>query len=171
MGQLMAKSPASVPYGRTDQLLELLGILALVFIIGMPLMYYADLPEIIPRQFGFDGRPDGKGSKVVIWWVVLTALLMYTALYILERFIRKNKKILQDELNHELEGQREIMVQWLQFIRLFLTCLFAYMIYTLISTTTGQIEGFNPFFIPIVIGIILGSTLYFMYMAIQNSRA
>lgn len=166
----MSKSPASVPYGRTDKLLELIGILALVFMIGMPVTYYADLPDIIPRHFGFDGVPGGEGSKGVIWWVLLVGILIYVVLLILERFIRKSKKIHEDEISHELEGQREIMVQWLQFIRLFLTCLFAYMIYILITTATGQTEGFNPFFIPVVIGIVLGSTLYFMYMAIQNSR-
>lgn len=171
MGQHISKSPASVPYGRTDKLLEIIGILALVFMIGMPIMFYSDLPDSIPRQFGFDGEPDGEGSKTVIWWVLLIGVLMYTALFVLERFIRKNKKIHQDEITHELEGQREIMVQWLQFIRLFLACLFAYMIYTLISTANGQTEGFHPFFIPVVIGVILGSSLYFMYMAIQNSRA
>jgi len=170
MGQHMAKSPVSVPYDHTDKLLELIGILALVFMIGMPFMYYADLPEIIPRQFGFDGKPDGEGSKTVIWWVLLIALLLYAVLFALERFIRKNKNIHLDEIAHELEGQREIMVQWLQFIRLFLTCLFAYIIYTLVKTATGQVEGLYPFFFPVVIGVILGSTLYFMYMAIQNSR-
>ena len=170
MGQHMTKSPPSIPYGRTDKLLELIGVLALVFMIGMPIMYYTDLPEIIPRQFKFDGEPTGEGSKVVIWWVLLTGLVLYSALFILERFIRMNKKIHEDEVAHELGGQREIIVQWLQFIRLFLTCLFAYMIYTLISTANGQIEGFHPFFIPVVIGVVLGSTLYFMYMAIQNSR-
>ena len=170
MGQQIAKTPSSVPYGRTDRLLELIGILALVFMIGMPILYYGELPDIIPRQFGFDGVPDGEGSKSVIWWVLLIGMLMYAALLLLERFIRKNQKILQDEITDELEGQRIIMVQWLQFIRLFLTCLFAYMIYALISTANGQIDGFHPFFIPIVIGVILGSTLYFMYMAIQNSR-
>ena len=170
MGQHMATSPASVPYGRTDKLLELIGILALVFMIGMPILYYGDLPDIIPRQFGFDGEPDGEGSKSVIWWVLGIGLLMCAALFVLERFIRRNKKIHEDEISHELEGQREIMVQWLQFNRLFLSCLFAYMIYTLISTANGQIDGFHPFFIPVVIGVILGSTLYFMYMAIQNSR-
>ena len=166
----MVKSPASVPYGRTDKMLELIGIFALVFMIGMPLMYYADLPDTIPRNFGFDGIPDGEGSKSVIWWVLLIGIFIYSALFILERFIRKNKKIYQDEIDYELEGQREIMVQWLQFVRLFLTCLFAYMIYILIKTATGQIDGFNPFFIPIVVGVILGSTLYFIYMAIQNSQ-
>ena len=171
MGQHMAKSPAPVPYGRTDKMLELVGIFALVFMIGMPVMYYADLPDIIPRHYGFDGQPDGEGSKTVIWWIMLIGVLMYTALFVLERFIRKSKKIQHDEISYELEGQREIMVQWLQFVRLFLTCLFAYMIYTLIHTSIGQIDGFNPFFVPIVIGVILGSTLYFIYMAIQNSQA
>lgn len=170
MGQHMAQSPSSVSYGQTDRLLELIGILALVFMIGMPIMYYSSLPDIIPRQFGFDGDPDGEGSKTVIWWLLLIGVLMYTVLFVIERFIRKNQKILQDEITHELEGQREIMVQWLQFIRLFLTCLFAYMIYTLISTANGQTEGFHPFFIPVIIGVVLGSTVYFVYMAIQNSR-
>lgn len=165
----MAKSPDSVPYSRTDRLLELIGILALVFMIGMPLLYYADLPEVIPRQFGFDGKPDGEGSKTVIWWVLLTGVIMYAALFALERYIRKTK-IHQDEITNNLFGQREVMVHWLQFIRLFLVVLFAYMIYTLISTAMGQSDGFHPFFIPVVIGVILGSTLYFMYMAIQNSR-
>lgn len=166
----MAKSPASVPYGRTDRLLELIGIFALVFLIGMPLLYYTDLPETIPRHFGFDGNPDGSGNKTVIWWVVGIGLFMYSALFVLERYIRKNKKIHEDEITNQLVGQREIMVQWLQFIRLFVTALFAYIIYTLITTALGQNEGFHPFFLPVIIGIVLGSTLYFIYMAIQNSR-
>lgn len=170
MGQHMVESPASVPYGRTDKLLELIGIFALVFLIGMPLLYYPDLPETIPRHFGFDGNPDGSGSKSVIWWVVAAGLVMYSLLFVLERYIRKNKKIREDEITNQQIGQREIMVQWLQFIRLFITCVFAYIIYILITTSIGQNEGFNPFFIPVVIGIVLGSTLYFIYMAIENNR-
>jgi len=170
MGQSMTESPASMPMGRTDKLLELIGIFALVFLIGMPLLFYNDLPDSIPRHFGFDGAPDQFGNKTVIWWVVCIGVAMYAALFVLERSLRKHKKPGVNEVSSNYEGHRLIMIQWLQFIRLFVTCLFAYIIYVIMNTAMGHVPGFNPYFIPIVFGIVLGSTLYFGYMAIKMGK-
>ncbi|NND16227.1 MAG: DUF1648 domain-containing protein [Eudoraea sp.] len=170
MGQHLAESPASMPMGRTDKLLELIGILAFIFLIGMPLLYYNDLPEAIPRNYGFDGIPDGFGNKSVIWWASCIGIAMYAALFFLERLLRNPKKLRVKKDSSNFEGHRLIMIQWLQFIRLFIICLFAYMIYITINTAMGNTPGFNPFFIPVVIGIVLGSTIYFGYLAIKLSR-
>ena len=170
MGQSMTESPASMPMGRTDKLLELIGIFALVFLIGMPLLYYNDLPDSIPRQFGFDGAPDRVGNKTVIWWVTCIGVSMYAALFVLERSLRKRKKSGVNKVSSNYEGHRLIMIQWLQFIRLFVSCLFAYIIYVIMNTAMGHVSGFNPYFIPIVFGIVLGSTLYFGYMALKVGK-
>jgi uncharacterized membrane protein len=170
MGQSMTESPASLPMGRMDKLLELIGIFALVFLIGMPLLFYTDLPDSIPRHFGFDGEPDKFGSKSVIWWVTGIGVAMYTALFVLERSLRKHKKQKVSDESSNFEGHRLIMIQWLQFIRLFITCLFAYIIYIVLNTAMGHVAGFNPYFIPSVFGIVLGSTLYFGYMAIKMGK-
>ncbi|MBT8234760.1 MAG: DUF1648 domain-containing protein [Bacteroidia bacterium] len=170
MRQSMTESPATMPMGRTDKLLELIGIFALVFIIGMPLLFYNDLPESIPRQFGFDGAPDQLGNKAVIWWLTCIGVAMYAALFVLERSLRKRRNPDVNNVSTNFEGHRLIMIQWLQFIRLFVSCLFAYIIYVLMETAMGQVSGFNPYFVPIVFGIVLGSTLYFGYMAINVGK-
>ncbi len=170
MRQSMTGSPASMPMGRTDKLLELIGILALVFLIGMPLLFYNDLPESIPRQFGFDGVPDQLGNKAVIWWLTCIGFAMYAALFVLERSLRKRKNPDVNTVSSNFEGHRLVMIQWLQFIRLFVSCLFAYIVYILMETALGHVPGFNPYFIPIVFGIVLGSTLYFGYMAIKVGK-
>ena len=170
MRQSMTGSPASMPMGRTDKLLELIGILALVFLIGMPLLFYNDLPESIPRQFGFDGVPDQLGNKAVIWWLTCIGFAMYAALFVLERSLRKRKNPDVNTVSSNFEGHRLVMIQWLQFIRLFVSCLFTYIVYILMETALGHVPGFNPYFVPIVFGIVLGSTLYFGYMAIKVGK-
>ena len=131
MRQSMTGSQASMPMGRTDKLLELIGILALVFLIGMPLLFYNDLPESIPRQFGFDGVPDQLGNKAVIWWLTCIGFAMYAALFVLERSLRKRKNPDVNTVSSNFEGHRLVMIQWLQFIRLFVSCLFAYIVMSL----------------------------------------
>jgi len=170
MGQSMTESPASLPMGRMDKLLELIGIFAFVFLVGMPILYYTDLPNSIPRHFGFDGAPDKFGSKSVIWWVVCIGVAMYAALFVLEHSLRKRKKPGVNNVSSNFEGHRLIMIQWLQFIRLFVTCLFAYMVYIIMKTAMGHVPGFNAYFIPIVFGVVLGSTLYFGYLAIKVGK-
>ena len=46
-----------------DKIIEAIGWIGLLILIILPIYYYPELPEIIPRHFDLNGKPDGYGNK------------------------------------------------------------------------------------------------------------
>ncbi|MDV7400732.1 DUF1648 domain-containing protein, partial [Arthrospira platensis SPKY1] len=69
-----------------DRAMEILGLLALALLIILPAFYYNQLPEIIPRHFGPDGRPDGFSGKAIIWTLPLLGAFIYVSMAVLNKY-------------------------------------------------------------------------------------
>jgi uncharacterized membrane protein len=50
-----------------DKWIQWIGILGLVILTGLPIYFFDQLPETIPRHFGANGEPDAFSGKGIIW--------------------------------------------------------------------------------------------------------
>ncbi len=82
----MDKPKIKIEYEPIDWILELIGAIGILFLIGIPLYYYNGLPDIIPQLYNLQGEADGFGSKGFIWILPSFGLLLYCGLFILNKF-------------------------------------------------------------------------------------
>ena len=62
----MKRPKPEIKKDKSDLVIEIVGLVALAVLIGLPLLKFGDLPGDIPRHFGFNGEPDAFGNK----WIV-----------------------------------------------------------------------------------------------------
>ena len=69
-----------------DKIFEGIGILRILLQIGLPLLYYGDLPDIIPRHYGLNGEPDGFSKKSIIWSLPIIGVIMHIGMRTLNKY-------------------------------------------------------------------------------------
>ncbi len=72
-----------------DRIVESIGVIGIILLIGLPVFYYSSLPDIIPKHYGLSGEPDGFSGKGIIWTLPAIGLVRDLPIQIYKR-----------ELNH-----------------------------------------------------------------------
>ena len=58
-------------------------VVLMIFLVGMVLFYYNQLPDRIPVHFGADGTPNGWAGKGMMLVLLLVALVLSGIFYII----------------------------------------------------------------------------------------
>lgn len=75
-----------IKYQAIDFIVELLGIIGMVCLIILPIYFYSELPDIMPKHFNIHGQADSYGSKGVIWILPSIGFLIYIGMTLLNKF-------------------------------------------------------------------------------------
>lgn len=70
----------------TDYIIEIIGALGIMFLIILPIYFYNDLPQQIPKHFSAAGQVDSYGNRGVIWLLPVVGLILYVGMTIFNKF-------------------------------------------------------------------------------------
>ena len=150
-----------------DKIIEWLGVLGLLLLIGLPLYYFDQLPETIPRHFGADGKPDAFSGKEIIWTLPVIGFAMYAGLFWLNRYphiFNYPQKVSQQNARRLYTvGKRMIRT-----LNTLITGLFAYITYSTIQVALGNQSGLGSWFLPVFLILTLGTTAYFLFRLMKR---
>ncbi len=153
--------------------LEFIPICMLIFAWSYAFGQYANLPDVIPTHFGFNGMPDDWSNKgfVSVYLLPLIATLVYLMDFGINIAVIKSKDprkfinlpIAKDVVldTKTLELIRTAVVRFMYAMNLLITLLFAYLTYTTIQTGLGNANGVNSVLLFIIIGALLVLTVWF----------
>lgn len=150
-----------------DKIIEWLGVLGLVILIGLPLYYFDQLPSTIPRHFGADGEPDAFSGKGIIWTLPVIGFVMYAGLFLLN----KNPHIFNYPQKITQENAKRLYTIGTRMIRTLntlITWVFAYITYATVQVALGNQSGLGTWFLPLFMISTLGITAYFLYMLMKK---
>lgn len=82
----MARPRINIELKPVDIITELIAILGLVLLIGLPMYFFDELPDSIPRHYGANGEPDGFSEKGIIWTLPIIGVLMYVGMFWLNKY-------------------------------------------------------------------------------------
>ncbi|MEG2800705.1 MAG: DUF1648 domain-containing protein [Longicatena sp.] len=71
---------------KLQRISSILGIALLIIGFIVLAMKYQTLPDTMPKHFGFDGKADAWGSKTIVWFPMIGALLLNVLLYVVGKF-------------------------------------------------------------------------------------
>lgn len=161
----MKRTDIIVPFTILDKVIEVLSILAVLYITALLVFNYADLPNRIPTHYNFEGVPDGWGSKstVIVVWVV--AIFVYIGMTILSRYPGLyNFPVEITEQNISI--QYKLAIKLVRTLKLALVVTFMLIMYSSLQVEASQQELiFGPYFFLIVFGITFMPIVYYFVQA------
>lgn len=150
-----------------DIVIELIGFLGLILLIGLPIYFFDQLPESIPRHYGANGEPDGFSGKAIIWMLPIIGIIMYVGTFWLNKY--------PHIFNYPQEVTKEnakrlytVGTRMLRTLNAIITVVFAYITYSTIQTALGNQSGLGSWFVPIFMALIFGTTGYFLYKSMSK---
>lgn len=147
-----------------DIVIEIIGILGLILLISLPIYYFEQLPETIPKHFGANGEPDGFSGKGAIWTLPIIGVVLFVGLF----WLKKYPHIFnypQQVTEENAERLYTIGIKMITMISAIITCVFAYIMYSTIQTALGHKNGLGTWFSLVFATWIIGITAYFFYQS------
>ena len=153
----------------SDYIIEVIGAIFMIMMIGWPLYYFNELPEIIPRHFNAAGEPDGFSQKNIIWTLPAIGLVIYIGMFCLNKFphIFNYPKGITKE---NAEQQYRIATKLIRTINMLTAVSFFYIGYGTIQTASNKQDGLGTFFLPIFLLAIFGTIGIYMYQALKKNK-
>lgn len=151
-----------------DWIIEILGAIFVILMVGVPLYYFNQLPDIIPRHFNAAGEPDGFSQKNIIWALSGIGLAMYIGLF----FLNKYPHILNypTEITEEnAERQYRLATKLIRTLNMLISATIFYLGYSTIQTALNKQDGLGTLFLPILLVVISGIIVIYMSNAFKKS--
>ncbi len=152
-----------------DRLIESLGIVALILLIGIPAYYFSELPDMIPRHYGIDGTPDSFSSKKVIWTLPIVGTILFVGLYWINKYPHKfnyTQKITKDNA----EKQYKNVMRMIRILNSLIACILAYISFSTVKTALGKQSGLGLYFIPIFLLLIFTVIGYYLWASMKKTN-
>jgi uncharacterized membrane protein len=150
-----------------DRIVESIGVIGIILLIGLPVFYYSSLPDIIPRYYGSSGEPDGFSGKGIIWTLPAIGLVMYVGMAMLNKFPHIFNYLIEITTENA-ERQYKIATKLLRFLNTIIACVFCYITYATIQTALGKQSGLGSYFTPIFMVLIFGIIGIYLYKSIRE---
>ena len=146
---------------KLDKVIDVLNLTVLLFTVALPVFYFSDLPDMIPKHYNIAGIPDSFGSKNIIIILPVISIIFYVGLTFLRRYphIFNYPSEITDE---NAIKQYRIAVKMLRFLLLILLSAFAYITFATIQTAFHTVLGLGYFFIPVFVFLIISTVIYFI---------
>lgn len=147
-----------------DWTLELITLLIFLLVLAVPIIYYNELPETVPRHFNAAGEPDAYGSKTILWILPLICSLMYVGLTILNRYPHIFNYL--DEITEEnAERQYRMATKLIRILKLIVTATFCYILFQTVQTALDHQQGLGTYFLPIFIVVMIAIIIGYLVIS------
>lgn len=149
-----------------DWTMEIAGVVFLLLMIGLPVYYFSELPETIPRHFNAAGEPDGFSQKSIIWVLPTIGLIMYCGMFAINQYPHIFNY--PTEITEEnAERQYRNVTKMIRTLNVIIAGSFLYIVYRTIRTALGGVNGLGTLFLPIFILLMFGVIGIYVYRAIK----
>ena len=153
----------------SDWIMEIVGAIFLILMVGLPMYYFNELPDIIPKHFNAVGEPDGFSQKIVIWTLPSIGAVTYIGMLFLNRYPHIFNY--PTEITSEnAERQYRAATKLIRTLNLLISASFCYIGYSTIQTALNKKEGLGTFFMPVFLLGIFGTIGVYLYFAFKKSR-
>lgn len=140
-----------------DLILEILGIIGILTLLVLPIIFYTDLPDSLPRHYGSDGLPDAFGGKGVIWVLPIVGFVMYLVI----RFISTLPEQINLPLKENPEDSEFKQKKYGRMIRILnVGIVFTFLFFTFntiqigLGNQTQLPSSFKPLTLLFIVGVI-----------------
>lgn len=151
----------------TDRFLESAAWMTLVFLAGLSVYYYKQLPDIIPTHFNAAGQADDQGSKLTIFILPAIAVLLNIVFTILVRY--------PDKFNYpvkitpeNVERQHRFAILLVRSMKLAINLVFIMITITIYLSVSNKGQQFTVFLVPLILALVNIPLILYLYKAFRK---
>jgi uncharacterized membrane protein len=165
----MERPRINIDLDPVDWMIEIMGLIFILGLIGIPMHYYDMLPETIPIHFNAAGEADGFGSRNSIWSLPIIGVIIYVGMFALNRFpYIFNYPVEITEEN--AEKQYRNATKLIRMLNLIIAATFLYISYFSIRTSLGISSGLGWYFTPIFLGGTFLTIGIYLYLSFKSKK-
>ncbi|MBL7774969.1 MAG: DUF1648 domain-containing protein [Saprospiraceae bacterium] len=150
-----------------DWILEGLAGFGLLMLLLLPLVYYSELPEIIPQHFNARGEADGFGHKSTLWLLPGIGLALYLGLSVLHRkpeWYNYPVRITAENAPRQYQAA----VRLTRALKAAVMLIFAYLCWGSIQVALQQRSALPPAFLGLALALVVGVLGWYLYSAFRE---
>lgn len=150
-----------------DWLTEIVAVVFLVILVGLPVFYFGELPEKVPVHFNAAGQIDDYGSKASLIVLPLTGLFMYGLLTVISLFphiFNYPVKITPENAR----VQYSLATRMLRILKTVILVMFTFISYQTIRAAAGKTGGLGKVFLPVFLIITFGVVIVYLTQSLNN---
>ncbi len=155
----MERPNLKIQLDRFDYFFETITIIGLISLIIIPFIFYDRLPETMPKHFDLHGNPDAYGSKGMVWFLPTLGIILYAGLSLLCKYPHTFNY--PTKVTNENAGniyKKGIII--IRLVKLTVISLFIFLNFKLIEIGLGQLDKLSVIFLPIILIIFFGMTVF-----------
>ncbi len=164
----MKQPKITIEKDNTDKAIEGIGLIAIFILVLLPLYYFSELPDEIPRHFDHKGDPTALSSKNIIWLFPTIGTVMYIALAWLTRvphLYNYPKPITADNARRQYRNATRLV----RMLNTVIVSLFAYIQFVIIQTALGETSGLGAWFLPVFLLMVFAPIGWFLFKSVRSS--
>lgn len=148
----------------TDYLFEIIGLIGIVCLIALPIYFFNDLPDQIPKHFNALGQVDSYGNRGIIWLLPIVGLFLYIGLTALNKFpsaFNYPTKVTNDNA----ERLYTLGTRTIRLLKIIVVLSFVFLNFKTIQIALNKSTEIGKFYLPIflaVLTILIGTMIYKM---------
>ncbi len=143
-----------------DRVLDILALVLLLAIIGLPIYHYSSLPNTIPIHYNFTGAADNTGHKAWIWLLpIIGTILLLVLRLVIRSPHRFNYPVAVTEAN--AEQLYRSASRMMRISNILIMAIFLYLVYATIIIAYEQQEGLNKGLMLFLVLALVGCTIYY----------
>jgi hypothetical protein len=155
-----------------DRVAEFLSLLAVAWLVLMPLLGWSAIPEQVPRHFEFTGTTTAWTGRISIIFPVLIGVAMYAGLTLLNRvphIFNYPWPITEQNARTQYQLARS-MLSWLKLV---VVTMFAYLTWGIVSVAEGERDRLHPLAVMgflLAVHLLMAIFIYRMYRHRDGQR-
>lgn len=137
---------------------EILALLGIGIQILLIIQSWGVIPDTVPVHFGISGKPDSYGEKKSLFFLPITAIIIFSALTFLGHYPKLISALLSlPEVDdaEKSKGLFQTTILFIRLIKLILVWLLTYINWRVIQIATGKAENLGFVFIGFIFSLIL----------------
>ncbi len=154
-------------FSNCDIRLEIIAAVGLLLLLLNLIECWSIIPELVPRHFGFLGKPDVWGSKstlLILPFVLIALSILLTVISHYPHTFNYLWKITNDNARVQYRLARKLILT----LKAEITWFFTYLQWSTIQVALGKKEGMGTLVSLLFLLIILGTLGYYIYNASRN---
>ena len=147
--------------------LDIASLASLFFLIALPFLYYADLPDTIPIHYGADGKADGYGSILTIFLLPAIGTLLFAGLTMLNKYphlFNYPHEITEENKERSYRSAQKMI----SALKLLITLIFAYITFVTIRKSDSDTASLGTLFLPLTCFMIFGLIAYYVARMLRS---
>jgi hypothetical protein len=152
-------APAMPKRTSLDWALEIVSLAVLAAIFLTLATYWPELPNRVPRHYGFAGNPNNWGNRDWMWVLPVTATVIYLSLTVAARY--PGLINLPLTVNRDRPEVRKLLLNMTLVLKATILFTLAYINWIGIHIALGRAETLGPIFLPVFLAVTFGPIVFY----------